>query len=72
MHNGLHNAPATLQGMMEYCLGFMNLNSILIYLDDVVVLSVTFQEQIIHLDAVLFSLHQYGLNLKPREAQNCP
>ena len=39
---GLSNAPATFQRLMENCLGDMNMQSCLIYLDDIVVSSRTF------------------------------
>ena len=49
---GLSNAPATFQGLMESCLGDMNMQSCLIYLDDIVVFSQTFEEHVERLEKV--------------------
>lgn len=64
---GLNNAPATFQRTIEHCLGDMNLDSILIYLDDIVVFSATFEEHLSDLDAVLARLAHYGLKLKVKK-----
>ena len=49
---GLCNAPATFQRLMEMCMGYMNLRDCLIYLDDVVICSSTFEEHLERLQAV--------------------
>ena len=41
---GLTNAPATFQRLMENCLGDLNLNWCIIYLDDVIIFSKTLRE----------------------------
>ena len=43
---GLTNAPATFQRLMENCLGDLNLNWCIIYLDDVIIFSKTHKEHI--------------------------
>ena len=41
---GLCNAPATFQRLMERCMGDLNLRDCLIYLDDIIIFSSTFDE----------------------------
>ena len=62
---GLSNAPATFQRLMENCLGDMNMHSCLIYLDDIVVFSRTFDEHIERLEKVFERLVEAGLKLSP-------
>ena len=61
---GLTNAPATFQRLIETCMGDLHLNSCLLYLDDIVVFSRSFEEHLTRLEAVFQSLHQAGLKLK--------
>ena len=61
---GLCNAPATFQSLMERCLGDLNLRDCLIYLDDIVIFSSTFQEYFGHLEAVFSFLDEHNLTLK--------
>lgn len=49
---GLCNAPATFQHLIEYCLGDRNFISILLYLDDILLLSKTVEEMIEKIDRV--------------------
>lgn len=49
---GLCNAPATFQRLMERCMGDLNLRDCLIYLDDIIIFSSTFEEHIDRLHAV--------------------
>ena len=62
---GLSNAPATFQRLMENCFGDMNMHSCLIYLDDIVVFSRTFEEHIERLEKVFERLVEAGLKLSP-------
>lgn len=64
---GLTNAPSTFQRLMERCLGDLNFDSVLIYLDDIIIFSKTFEDHLKHLDQVLSRLAQYGLKLKPEK-----
>ena len=61
---GLTNAPASFQRLMERCIGDLNLKECLIYLDDIIIFSKTFDEHIKRLDACFERLKQHGLKLK--------
>ena len=61
---GLTNAPAAFQRLMEHCLGDLNFKTCIVYIDDIIVYSKTFQEHIERLEAVFSRLEQYGLKLK--------
>ena len=62
---GATNAPATFQRLMESCLGDLNLNWCIIYLDDVVVYAPTVEEHIVRFGVVFQKLKDAGLKLKP-------
>ncbi|MCU7858926.1 MAG: DDE-type integrase/transposase/recombinase, partial [Candidatus Thiodiazotropha sp. (ex Lucinoma kastoroae)] len=66
---GLTNAPATFQRLMERCMGELNLRECLIFLDDILIFSVTFEEHIKRIDAVFSRLHEHGLKLKPSKCE---
>ena len=65
MPYGLCNAPATFQHLMQNCLGELNLQYALIYLDDVIVYSRTPEDHLKQLQAVLDRFALNGLKLKP-------
>ena len=62
---GLCNAPATIQRLMERCMGDLNLRDCLIYLDDIIIFSSTFEEHMERLVAVFERLQEHNLKLKP-------
>ncbi|XP_063809856.1 uncharacterized protein LOC135028570 [Pseudophryne corroboree] len=62
---GLCNAPATFQRVMEHCLGHRNFEMVLLYLDDVIIYSRSYEEHLQHLDEVFAQLTKCGLKLKP-------
>ena len=62
---GLCNAPATFQRLMENCLGDLNMQSCLIYHDDIVVYSKTLDEHVERLSLVFDRLIDAGLKLSP-------
>ncbi|XP_078800217.1 uncharacterized protein LOC144990904 [Oryzias latipes] len=64
---GLCNAPATFQRLMQRCLGGMVNDSLLIYLDDIIVFSSDFQSHLQHLEEVFQQLYIHGLKLQPRK-----
>ena len=61
---GLCNSPSTFQRIMEFIFGDMNLTELILYLDDVLVFSSTFEEHLHRLDKVLERLVRHGLKLK--------
>ena len=67
---GAANAPATFQRLMESCLGDLNLNWCIIYLDDVVVYAHTVKEHLVRLEAVFQKLKDAGLKLKPSKCES--
>ena len=66
---GLTNAPATFQRLMERCVGDLNLKTCLVYLDDIIIFSSTFEEHLERLESVLARLQYHGLKLKPSKCQ---
>ena len=65
---GLCNSPATFQRLMQRCLGDQALESLLVYLDDIIIFASTFDEHLQRLETVFSRLHHYGLKIK---AQKC-
>ena len=66
---GLCNAPATFQRLMERSMGDINLRDCLIYLDDIVVFSSTFEEHVDRLEAVFKRLKRNNLKLKASKCE---
>ena len=66
---GLTNAPATFQRLMERCMGELNLKECLIFLDDILIFSETFEEHLERINAVFTRLQQSGLKLKPSKCE---
>lgn len=66
---GLTNAPSTFQRLMETCMGDLNLKECLIFLDDVLIFSQTFDEHINRLEACFERLETHGLKLKPSKCE---
>ena len=62
---GLTNAPATYQRMMETMLGDLNHTVCVIYLDDVIVFSRTFEEHLANLGRVFDRIGACNLKLAP-------
>ena len=65
MPYGLCNVPAMFQHLMQNCLGELNLQFTLIYLDDVIIYSRTQEDHLTRLQAVLDHFAHHGLKLKP-------
>lgn len=61
---GLCNAPATFQRLMECCLGDLQWETLLIYLDDILIFSSDFASHLKRLEQVFGRLRQNGLKLK--------
>ena len=66
---GLCNSPATFQRLMERSMGDINLRDCLIYLDDIVVFSTTFEEHVDRLEAVFKRLKRNNLKLKASKCE---
>jgi hypothetical protein len=66
---GLTNAPATFQRLMETCMGEMNLKECLIFLDDILIFSSTFEEHLERLEGVFARLEKHNLKLKPSKCE---
>ena len=66
---GLTNAPATFQCLMENCMGDLHLNYCLLYLDDIIIFSKTYEEHILYLEAVFEKLQKAGLKLSPSKCK---
>ena len=62
---GATNAPATFQRLMHDCLGDLNMNWCIVYLDDIIIFSDTKEEHLKRLEAVFQKLSAAGLKLKP-------
>ncbi|KAK7909592.1 hypothetical protein WMY93_014276 [Mugilogobius chulae] len=65
MPMGLTNAPATCQRLMEMVLRGLPWKTCLVYLDDVLIYSRTFDEHLAHLEEVFCRLQTSGLKLNP-------
>ncbi len=61
---GLCNAPSTFQQLMQRVFGDQQCQSLLLYLDDIVVFSSTFQQHLERLEMVLQRLKHEGLKAK--------
>lgn len=61
---GLCNSPSTFQRVMEMIFGDLNLSQLVLYLDDILVFSRTFEEHLQRLDTVFQRLIKHGLKLK--------
>ena len=61
---GLCNAPGTFQRLMERIFGDQSLQSLLLYLDDIVIFSSSFPQHLQRLELVLSRLRQQRLKLK--------
>lgn len=61
---GLCNAPATFQRLMQQCLSGQVAESLLVYLDDIIIYSPDFPSHLQHLDKVFQRLWRHGLKLR--------
>uniref|UniRef100_A0A8P4KEB8 ribonuclease H n=1 Tax=Dicentrarchus labrax TaxID=13489 RepID=A0A8P4KEB8_DICLA len=65
----LQNAPSTFQRLMTCCFGDLNFTHLLIYLNDLIIFSKTFDEHLERLQPVFDRLKEHGLKLKPSKCQ---
>lgn len=66
---GLTNAPATFQRLMETCMGDIHLRECLIFLDDILVFSQSFDDHLKRLEGVFEKLEKHNLKLKPSKCE---
>lgn len=62
---GLMNSPASFQLVMAEVLRGLNWKSVLVYVDDILIFSKSFDEHLTHLEEVFGRLSQAGLKLQP-------
>ena len=66
---GLTNAPATFQRLMNYVLhNYLN-DFVVVYLDDILVCSDTFEEHLVHLKKVFIKLREVNLVIKLKKCK---
>ncbi|XP_038154197.1 uncharacterized protein LOC119791901 [Cyprinodon tularosa] len=66
---GLCNAPGTFQRAMEFALRGLQWDTLLIYLDDIIILGKDVEESLDRLTEVFGRLQSFGLKLKPSKCQ---
>ena len=66
---GLVNAPATYQRLMEECFFGLHLDICYIYLDDLIIFSKTFEEQVDRLKKIFQRLREVNLKLSPKKCE---
>jgi len=64
---GLSNSPATYQRLMEECLGDFNMKICVIYLDDLIIFSDSFEQHLERLNMILTRLKECGIKLSPEK-----
>ncbi len=68
---GLTNAPASFQRDMDVVLSGLNWVSTLVYIDDIIVFSKTFEEHMVHLQEVFDRLRTANMFVKPSKCCFC-
>ena len=66
---GATNAPATFQRLMDSCLGELNMNWCIVYLDDIIIYSQDAASHIERLEAVFQKLAKAGFKLNPSKCE---
>lgn len=66
---GLCNAPATFERLMQKVLQGLANDKVMIYLDDVLVLGKSFEDQLINLKLVFEKIREANLTLNPKKCQ---
>lgn len=68
---GLTNAPQTMSRLMDMVIPYQLKSHVLVYLDDLLVLSSSFEEHLIHLTEVATQLRKAGLTINVQKSQFC-
>lgn len=66
---GMSNSPSTFERCMELILRGLQWKTLLVYLDDIIVMGATFTEHLERLDEVFTRLKQAGLKLKAKKCE---
>ena len=66
---GLTGAPATFMRLMDKLFGDLNFQSVLVYMDDILVFGATVEETLKRLEVVLQRLKSANLKIKPNKCQ---
>lgn len=66
---GLFNAPGTFMRLMDKAFGDRNFQTLLVYLDDILVFGSTFEETLSRLETVFSRLSNLNLKVKPEKCQ---
>ena len=66
---GLTNSPATYQRLMEDCLGDLHFEICMIFIDDLIIFSDTYEEHVRRLKTVFQRLQENGLKLSPKKCK---
>lgn len=69
MPQGITNAQSAFQRLMERCVGEMNLKEVLVFIDNLIIFSLSLEEHEQRLKRVLQRLKEYGLKLAPGKCQ---
>ena len=69
---GLSNAPATFQRLIEHVLGDLNMSIAVVYLDDIIIFSNSYDEHLQHIEAVFEKIRRFGLKLNPSKMSVFP
>ena len=70
---GLANAPATFQSLMQHIFREDLLQTLIVYLDDIIVFSQDVKEHLRRLELVFQKLREHGLKIEPKKCQFfCP
>ena len=68
---GLTSAPATFQRLMDLVLAGLKWHNCLVYLDDIIIFSVTFEQHQKDLESVFKRLKEHNLSLKTDKCRFC-
>lgn len=68
---GLTNSPATFQRLMEKVLEEENMRICVVYLDDIIIFSDSFEEHLEHIQIVMDKIRKFGLKLNGAKCKFC-